>query len=156
MRTAVAVKWALRRLPQAALFCACPPLWAGAAEFRSVGERPAVSYDAPSQKSNKLAILGPGSPLEILVKLDKWTKVRDATGEVAWMDNAALADRRTVIVTAPTADVRAQPSVTAPVIFEAHAQVLLEPTAPAQNGWIAVRHRDGQQGYVRTSQVWGE
>jgi SH3-like domain-containing protein len=129
---------------------------AAAAEFRSVGERPAVMFDAPSQKANKLAILGPAVPLEIVVRLDKWTKVRDATGEVAWMDNSALSERRTVVVTAPAADVRAQPSVTAPVVFEAHAQVLLEPTAPPQNGWIAVRHRDGQQGFVRTSQVWGE
>ena len=139
-----------------ALFCACIPVPAGAAEFRSVAERPAVTFDAPSQKANKLAILGPGTPVEVVVKLDKWTKVRDATGEVAWMDMTVLSDRRTLVVTVPSADVRGQPSVTAPVVFEAHAQALLEPTAPAQNGWIAVRHRDGPQGYVRTSQVWGE
>ena len=55
------------------LACAAFAEVAAGAEFRSVGDRPAVLYDAPSQKANKLVILGPSSPVEVLVKLEKWT-----------------------------------------------------------------------------------
>jgi flagellar basal body rod protein FlgF len=32
---------------------------------------------------------------------------------------------------------------------------VMEWLEPAMNGWVKVRHRDGQTGYVRTHQVWG-
>ena len=127
-----------------------------ATEFRSVGGQPAVLYDAPSQKANKLAVLGRFNPVEVLVKLDKWTKIRDSTGELAWIENPFLSEKRFVIVTSDSAEVRAQPNPVAVIVFEAQRQVLLEPAGPAANGWIPVRHRDGQQGFVRTAQVWGE
>jgi flagellar basal body rod protein FlgF len=41
------------------------------------------------------------------------------------------------------------------VVFEAQRGVLLEVSGPAADGWLPVRHRDGQSGYVRSVQVWG-
>ncbi|MDP3288775.1 MAG: SH3 domain-containing protein [Methyloversatilis sp.] len=44
----------------------------------------------------------------------------------------------------------------APLVFEAERRVLLEPlTEAAPAGWAKVKHRDGQSGFVRISQVWG-
>src|SRR5207237_970242 len=80
-------------------------------------------------------------PFEVLVKLDQWTKVRDSNGEVAWVENAAFGSRATVLVTVPLADVRAQPNVQSPLVFEAYKQVILEVLEPAQGEWIKVRHR---------------
>ncbi|HSN19928.1 MAG TPA: SH3 domain-containing protein [Usitatibacter sp.] len=125
------------------------------AEYRSLGEKPAILYDAPSTKADKLFAVTRYYPFEVLVKLDQWTKVRDANGEVGWIENGALGDRQMVVVTVPLADVRAAPDAKSPLVFEAYKQVLLEVTAPPADGWVKVRHRDGQEGYIRTSHVWG-
>jgi SH3-like domain-containing protein len=128
---------------------------AGAAEFRALGERPAILYDAPSVKADKLFVATRYYPFEVLVKLDQWTKVRDANGEVAWVENRSLGDRQTVLVTVPLADVRAGPSPNSTLVFEAYKQVLLEVLEPPAEGWVKVRHRDGQQGYIRLAHAWG-
>ena len=54
---------------------------ANAAEFRSVADSAAVLYDAPSAKATKLYVVGRSYPLEIVVGLGGWTKIRDAGGE---------------------------------------------------------------------------
>jgi SH3-like domain-containing protein len=128
---------------------------AAAAEFRSLAERPAVLYDAPSNKADRLFVASRYYPFEVLVKLDQWTKVRDATGEVAWIENRAFGDRHTVIVSVPLADVRAGPGPQAALVFEAYKQVLLEVVEAPAEGWVKVRHRDGQQGFIRIAHVWG-
>jgi len=128
---------------------------AAGAEYRSLGAQPAVLYDAPSAKADRLFVASRHYPFEILVKLDHWTKVRDANGEVAWVENKALGDQATVLVTVPLADVRAGPSPEAALVFEAYKQVLLEMVEPPADGWVKVRHRDGQQGFIRTAHVWG-
>ena len=128
---------------------------ATAAEYRSIGERAAVLYDAPSTRADRLFIATASYPFEVLVKLDQWTKVRDANGEVAWVENKALAERPTAIVTVPLADVHAEPSTQSPLVFEAYKQVILEVVAPPAGDWVKVRHRDGQQGFIRVAHVWG-
>lgn len=124
--------------------------------FVSIGDRPTVLYDAPSNRSNRTFIMLRNTPLEVLVKLDRWTKVRDADNTIGWVENGALGDRRYVQVSAASAEVRANAAANAPVVFEAQRQVLLEVTGAATEGWIPVRHRDGQAGFVRTTQVWGD
>ncbi len=131
------------------------PAALSAAEYRALGERPAVLYDAPSVKADRLFVASRYYPFEVLVKLDQWTKVRDANGEVAWVENKALGERQTVLVSVPLADVRAAPSAQAPLVFEAYKQVLLELVEAPSEGWVKVRPRDGQQGFIRTAHVWG-
>jgi len=126
-----------------------------AAEYRALGERPAVLYDAPSTRADRLFIASRLYPFEVLVKLEHWTKVRDANGEVAWVENAALGTRATVLVTVPLADVRAAPDVKSDLVFEAYKQVILEVAAPPAGEWVKVRHHDGQEGYIRVAHVWG-
>jgi SH3-like domain-containing protein len=145
-----------RRGPGLLLLAAlCLAGGASAAEYRSVGDKPAILYDAPSAKADRLFAVTRLYPFEVLVKLDQWTKVRDGNGEVGWIENTALGDRAMAEVTVPLADVRAAPDAGAPLVFEAYKQVLLEVLEPPANGWVKVRHRDGQEGYIRTSHVWG-
>jgi len=138
-----------------AVILAVAPVLAAAAEFRALGDRPAVLYDAPSVKADRLFIATRFYPFEVLVKLDQWTKVRDVNGEVAWVENKAFGDRRTVVVTVPLADVRAAPNAQSALVFEAYKQVLLEVMEAPADEWVRVRHRDGQQGYIRLSHVFG-
>ncbi len=127
-----------------------------AAEFRSLGDKPAIVYDAPSPKASKIAIVSPFQPFEVLVKLDKWIKIRDTRGEMGWIESAAFGDKRFVSVSTPRAAIHAMPSATSSLVFEAQQQVVLEITGPAQQGWLPVRHRDGQSGFIQAAQVFGD
>jgi SH3-like domain-containing protein len=140
----------------AALFALCAG--AAAAEFRSTTDA-AVLYDAPSIKAKPLYALGRDYPLEVIVNVEGWLKVRDAGGTVAWIEKKAVGERRVLMVRAPVADVLSSPDASAPLVFKAEQNVLLELIDPASAtttpGWAKVRHRDGQTGYVRIQQVWG-
>lgn len=128
---------------------------AGAAEYRALGDAPAILYDAPSTRADRLFVASRQYPFEVLVKLDQWTKVRDANGEVAWVENRALGTRAMAMVTVPLADVRASASTQSALVFEAYKHVLLEVLEPPADGWVKVRHRDGQSGFIRVAHIWG-
>jgi SH3-like domain-containing protein len=123
-------------------------------EFRSVGESPAILYDAPSLKANKVFVASRGSPLEVVSTLEGWIKVREPGGQLAWVEANALVARRTVSVSAALAPVRTAPSESSPAVFQAQQGVILD-LIDASGAWAHVRHRDGLSGYVRASQVWG-
>ena len=129
---------------------------AAAAEFQSAGEA-AVLYDAPSLKARPLFVIGRDTPFEVIV--GGWLKIRDASGTVAWIERKSASERRTLIVRVPVADVLAAPDANAPLAFKAEQNVVIELLDPSYvsntPGWAKVRHRDGQQGYVRIAQVWG-
>ena len=135
-----------------AAFAAAP---AAAAEFRSVAESAAVLYDAPSAKAKKLYVVNLGYPVEVVVVVEGWSKVRDASGEMTWIESRQLSEKRTVMVRMPIAQVREAADDTAPVAFQAQQNVLLELLEVTGAGWLRVRHRDGQTGFVRVAQVWG-
>ncbi len=139
----------------AALLAGLAAFSAAAAEYRSLGERAAVLYDAPSLKADRIFVASRGYPFEVLVKLDQWTKVRDAGGEVAWVENKSLGERRNAAVSVPVADIRALPDAGSAIVFEAYKQVLLEVIEPPAGGWVKVRHRDGQEGFARIAHLWG-
>ena len=145
----------MRRLAAAfwGLTFAAAPAWA--LEYLSVAEAGSVMYDAPSQKAKPLFIILRGTPVEAVGSLEGWVKGRDAAGDLAWVEKKSLAEKRMLIVTATSAEVRSQAEAGAPLVFEADKDVLLELVEPGPLGWAKVRHRDGQSGYVRASQVWG-
>ena len=130
--------------------------WAGAAEFRSAGESAVILYDAPSVKARKLYIVNHGYPLEVMVQVEGWIKVRDATGTLAWAESRMLNPARTVLVRAAAVNIRQKPADDAPSVAEVRRDVLLGVVEPAAGGWIKVRHRDGATGYVRAADVWGD
>ncbi len=125
-----------------------------ALDYRSVSETTTL-YDAPSQKAKPLFAIAAGTPVEMVVTLAAWVKVRDAKGDLAWIEQRQLAEQRSVQVRAERAQVRASAAESAALVFEAEPDVLLELVESAPAGWAKVRHRDGQQGFVKASQVWG-
>lgn len=128
---------------------------AAAFDFKTVGPHPAILYDAPSPKGGKLFIAPSGMPVEVLLGYGDWVKVRDASGDMAWIEAQGLSARRNVIVRVPSARVRAAPDDEAPVVMSADKNVLLELVDPESGPWVRVRHRDGISGYVKASDVWG-
>ncbi|GGC88267.1 hypothetical protein GCM10011396_39350 [Undibacterium terreum] len=133
-------------------------LLAGAAhalEFKSIGASPVVLYDAPSAKGGKLYVAPRGMPVEVILTYGTWSKVRDMAGDLSWVESKELVARRNVVVRAANAKIRATADESAAVVFSADKNVLLEMAEPASGGWLKVKHKDGQMGYVKASEVWG-
>ncbi|KKO66134.1 Bacterial SH3 domain protein [Janthinobacterium sp. KBS0711] len=126
-----------------------------AVDFKTVGAAPVILYDAPSSKGGKLYVAPRGMPLEVVLSYGEWVKVRDASGEMAWTEAKGLSAKRNVVARAANLKVRASPDDTASAILLVDKGVLLEMSEQASSGWVKVRHKDGQSGYVKTSEVWG-
>ena len=126
-----------------------------AVDFKTVGAAPVILYDAPSSKGGKLYVAPRGMPLEVVLSYGEWVKVRDASGEMAWTEAKGLSAKRNVVARAANLKVRASPDDTASAIILVDKGVLLEMSEQPSSGWIKVRHKDGQSGYVKTSEVWG-
>ena len=142
----------LTRLAAVLLAIAAAP--AAALEFRCVGENPAILYDGPTTKSSRLYVVSRGYPLEVVVAIEGWVRVRDANGAFSWIEAKQLSDRRNVMVKVRVADIRSKPEDSAPVAFQAEQNVLLE-VVGVSGSWVQVRHRDGSGGYIKAQQVWG-
>jgi len=128
---------------------------ASAIEFKSVGSDPAVAYDAPGAKGRKVFVVPRGMPVETILTYGDWTKVRDAGGDLYWLESKVLTPKRMLFVKAANAKIHASADDSSPLVFSADKGVLLEWTEPAASGWIKVKHRDGQVGYAKVTEVWG-
>ena len=126
-----------------------------AIDYRSVDVPAAILYDSPSLKGKKLYLIKAQTPVEIVVRLEGWFKVRDAEGTLAWLEAKQLSERRMLVVTAARAEIRQADKAEAAVLAELDKWVAVEFIEPAAPGWAKVRHRDGITGFVRATQVWG-
>jgi len=138
----------------AVVLLSCLALPAAALDYRSVAE-PAILFDAPSPKAQPLYVVARGTPVEVVVAVEGWLKVRDSDGAMSWIEQRFVSDRRTVIVRADRAEIRGRPEDRAATVFQAQKDVVLEFVEAGPAGWARVRHRDGQAGYVAVKQVWG-
>jgi len=150
---------AARRLRLLSQFLLALPLLAfclpaAALDYNSLGEA-APLFDAPSAKAKPLFVVAAGTPVELVVSLDGWSKVRDSRGDLAWVEKKFLSEKRTLIVRTDRAQIRATAEDKAAVAFEAERDVVLELLETLPGGWARVRHRDGQGGFVKAFQVWG-
>lgn len=127
---------------------------AHALEYLSLAEA-APAYDAPSAKARPLFVVLAGTPVELVVGLDGWSKVRDSRGDLIWIEKKHLTDKRNLVVRVDRAQVRAAAEDQAALVFEAERDVVLEFVEAVPGGWVKVRHRDGQSGFLKVPQVWG-
>jgi len=125
-------------------------------DYVSVADNAAILYDAPSLKAKKIFVVSRYLPLEQVVNLDNWVKVRDSSGGLAWIEKRALSNRHFVAVTAALAAIRQAPEEKAAVLAQIKQHVALEWLENTGTGWIKVRHLDGATGYVKTTEVWGD
>ena len=133
-----------------------------AAEFRSTADPATVLYDAPSTKSKGLYVLGRDTPLEVIVVLEGWIKVRDVGGSIGWMRRRASPSAgrwssgcRSPRSARPPTMRRRSSSGRSSTSCSNRPRQATSTTTTATPGWIKVRHRDGQTGYVRVAQVFG-
>lgn len=127
---------------------------ATALEFRSASKHGVFMFDAPSEKGRKVFVLSQGTPLEVLVEQNDWLRVRDQAGSLAWMRKQDLSGQRTLQVTKQAVIYR-EANVKSAVSFRAEPGLLLNLVENTKTGWIKVKHRDGELGFIRIEEVWG-
>lgn len=137
----------------AVLLAATAPAYA--LDYVSVADGSAILYDAPSLKAKKIFVASRYLPLEQVVSLDSWVKVRDSSGSLSWIEKRALSSKRFVVVTVELAAIRQAPEENAAVVSQAQQQVVLELLENTGGGWLKVQHQDGVTGYVKAADVWG-
>lgn len=132
------------------------PLSAVALDFKTVAEHKTVLYDAPSASAKKTLILGQHYPLEVIVNLGDWIKVRDAQGAINWIESKNLSNKHMVLVVASSAELRAEASTASKLVATIQKDVVLEVLdGQSSGGWLKVKHRDGAQGFVQVTLLWG-
>lgn len=132
------------------------PVVAVALEFKSVAAPKAILYDAPSSAAKKILLLSQGYPVEIIVDLGEWLKVRDAQGSISWIEAKQLSGKRTVMVISANAEMRSSADAASSLIATLEKDVVLEiGDTRLTNGWLKVKHRDGMTGFILISSVWG-
>jgi SH3-like domain-containing protein len=132
------------------------PVTASALDFRSVAVSKAVLYDAPSNAAKKVLLLSQNYPVEVIVNLGDWLKVRDAQGTLNWVEAKQLSNKRTVMVTAAKAEIRQSADASSNLVATVEKDVVLEiADTKLSNGWLKIKHRDGIAGYILISSTWG-
>jgi SH3-like domain-containing protein len=137
------------------LLAAVFPSATWALEFRSIAADRTVMYDAPSLQAKKKFLASRLYPVEVIVELADFVKVRDMAGDLLWVEKKNLSATRTALVSTPLADVLQKPEAGALLAFQAEKGVAFEILEKTSNGWLKVRHPDGSSGYLLASQVWG-
>jgi SH3-like domain-containing protein len=144
----------------------CSPVLAGlaglffcafvqAAEFRSVSVPKAIGYDAPSSEATKTLIYSKDYPLEVIVNLGDWLKLRDQQGSLVWLENKQLSQKRMVFVLERT-DISLDETQPSALVATVEKGVSLElMSANFKSGMVKVKHRDGLSGYIQASKLWG-
>lgn len=128
---------------------------AHALEFRSVKETGVALYEAPALSAKKLFVVSRYYPVEVLTNQKEWSRVRDATGGIAWIPSAALSTQRMLLVVVDKSEVRTAADPASPLRFIVPRDGVLELLEPPKAGWVKVRHRDGSEGFARISDLWG-
>lgn len=128
------------------------------ADFRQTSADATIAFEGPSAKATKQYLYSRGTPVEVVVQIEGWLKVRDAQGALAWVEKKTLVERSNVQIKLATADAMAAPDASSPIVFRAENGVLLTlvtPQPPNAGAWAQVRHRDGQIGFVRVDALFG-
>jgi len=148
--------WQIKRKVTIVGLLVLMPLTAFALDFRSIAQPKAVLYDAPSAAATKVLLLNQHYPVEVVVNLGDWLKVRDAQGSLNWVEAKYLSNKRTVLITQNNAEIRQSADATSTLLATVEKDVLLEVAdAKPSRGWLRVKHRDGLTGYMLLSSTWG-
>ena len=110
----------LKPLSTALPFFLLPLFAAGAAqaEILSVKTATANFREAPNEKAPVKYTADKYFPVEVLEKSAGWMKVKDFEGDVAWVSSKALDAQSAVVIQVDKANMRANPSLSAPVVFK--------------------------------------
>ncbi len=94
-----------------------------------------------------------GLPLMIVAETEMWRKVRDISGDEAWVRKPALSGARTVLAL-QTTSIRTRPNASAREIARSDPKALLR-LQDCRDGWCEVKSESGLKGWARQDMLWG-
>lgn len=95
-----------------------------------------------------------GLPVIVVAETEMWRKVRDITGDEAWVRKPALSGEKfAVLTTQATLLAKPDPSARALARIEAGALVQLEDCT--DDGYCRVRTSNGIKGFALKNRLWG-
>ncbi|MBK0400101.1 hypothetical protein H0I76_12950 [Limibaculum sp. M0105] len=94
-----------------------------------------------------------GLPVRIIDEYRDWRRIVDSDDAGGWVFHSLLSGRRTVLVTAPIAELHDEPSASAPVTARAE-QGVVATLVECEPDWCEIE-TDDISGWVRKDAVWG-
>lgn len=94
-----------------------------------------------------------GLPLLIVAETEMWRKVRDISGDEAWVRKPALSGSRTAL-TMQSTSLRSRPNAKAREVARTDPQALLR-IQDCREGWCEVKSENGHKGWARQEALWG-
>jgi len=126
------------------------------ADFMSVNVDQAFLHEAPSDSTKKSYIVTKGYPLEVIVSLKEWKKVKDHEGLINWIKTSDLSSKRTVL-NLKNNSIYLEPSTVSPMLAKVNENVTLELLDSKKiDDWLKVYSKVGDiEGFIKASDLWG-
>ena len=127
------------------------------ADFISVKAKQAVLFEGPSNTTEKMFIVTEGYPLEVLVSLKDWKKVKDHNSKISWIESKHTHIERTVLILKDDAVIFNQANDKSHKLANVDKFVVLKLNSSMLVGnWAQVKTQiEGLIGFVNAREVWG-
>ena len=127
------------------------------ADFMSVKADQAFLHEAPSSSTKKVYIVTKGYPLEVIVSLKEWKKVKDHEGLINWIKTSDLSSKKTVLNLKNNNSIYLKPNSSSPLLANVNENVTLELLDTKKiDDWIKVYSKVGDiEGYIKVTNLWG-
>ena len=127
------------------------------ADFMSVNADQAFLHEAPSDSTKKSFIITKGYPLEVIVSLKEWKKVKDHEGLINWIKTSDLSSKRTVLNLKDNNLIYLEPSSASPMLAKVNENVTLELLDEKKiDDWVKVYSKVGDiEGFIKATDLWG-
>ena len=127
------------------------------ADFMSVNTDQAFLHEAPSGSTKKVFIVTKGYPLEVIVSLKEWKKVKDHEGLINWIKTSDLSSKKTVLNLKDNNSIYLEPSSESPMLAKVNMNVTLELLDEKKiDDWVKVYSKVGDiEGFIKATDLWG-
>ena len=127
------------------------------ADFISVKTKQAILFQGPSNVTEKLFIVTEGYPLEVLVSLKDWKKVKDHNGKISWIESKYTHKERTVLILNDDAVIFNQANDKSHKLANVDKFVVLKLNSSMLiDNWAQVKTQiEGLIGFINSEEVWG-
>ena len=127
------------------------------ADFMSVNADQAFLHEAPSDSTKKSFIVTRGYPLEVIVSLKEWKKVKDHEGLINWIKTSDLSSKRSVLNLKGDNPIYLEPSSASPILAKVNENVTLELLDEKKiDDWVKVYSKVGDiEGFIKATDLWG-
>jgi len=123
----------------------------------SVNADQAFLHEAPSDSTKKSFIVTRGYPLEVIVSLKEWKKVKDHEGLINWIKTSDLSSKRSVLNLKGDNPIYLEPSSVSPILAKVNENVTLEILDEKKiDDWVKVYSKVGDiEGFIKATDLWG-